>query len=171
MKTRVTASLRRATRDGELPVVCDASSCTEGLHVLLQAANDAAIRVIDAVEFVDQVVLPGLPEATKAKSLTVHPTCSSTRLGVNDALLRVANASADEVAVPEDWGCCAFAGDRGMLHPELTASATDREATEVKTAATTDYASINRTCELGMTRATGQPYRHILEILDEATTR
>jgi D-lactate dehydrogenase len=171
MKTLVTASLRRATRDGELPVVCDASSCTEGLHVLLEAAHDAAIRVIDAVEFVDQVVLPGLPEATKARSLTVHPTCSSTRLGVNDALLRVAKASADEVAIPEDWGCCAFAGDRGMLHPELTASATDREATEVKAAATTDYASINRTCELGMTRATGQPYRHILEILDEATTR
>ncbi len=29
---------------------------------------------------------------------------------------------------PDDWGCCAFAGDRGMLHPELTASATAAEA-------------------------------------------
>lgn len=30
-------------------------------------------------------------------------------------------------------------------------------------------ASCNRTCELGMTRATGEDYRHVLELLDEAT--
>ena len=34
----------------------------------------------------------------------------------------------------------------------------------------TAYASVNRTCELGMTRATGHPYQHLLEIL-EAVTR
>ena len=28
---------------------------------------------------------------------------------------------------------------------------------------------VNRTCELGMTRATGHPYRHLLEVLEEAT--
>ena len=33
----------------------------------------------------------------------------------------------------------------------------------------TAYASVNRTCEIGMTRATGKPYRHILELLAEAT--
>jgi D-lactate dehydrogenase len=31
------------------------------------------------------------------------------------------------------------------------------------------FASSNRTCELAMTRATGRPYRHILELLEEAT--
>jgi D-lactate dehydrogenase len=33
----------------------------------------------------------------------------------------------------------------------------------------TAHASCNRTCELGMTRATGEPYRHILELLEELT--
>ena len=33
----------------------------------------------------------------------------------------VAGAVAEKVDVPVNWGCCAFAGDRGMLHPELTA--------------------------------------------------
>ena len=28
-------------------------------------------------------------------------------------------------------------------------------------------ASLNRTCELGLTRATGRPYRHVLEVLAE----
>jgi D-lactate dehydrogenase len=169
MTRRVAASLKRATRDGQLPVVCDASSCTEGLGVLLSAAGELGIRVIDAVIFVDEFVLPVLPDARKVDSLTLHPTCSSTRMGITPALERVAGAAADRVIVPDDWGCCAFAGDRGMLHPELTAAATEAEAREVATRPSTDYASLNRTCELGMTRATGHPYRHILEVLDDVT--
>jgi D-lactate dehydrogenase len=169
MKRRVVESLRQSTRGGELPVVCDASSCTEGLHVLLEAAGELSIRVVDSVAFVDEVVLPRLPEGRKVGSLTVHPTCSSTRMGINPALLRVAAAAAEDVHVPDDWGCCAFAGDRGMLHPELTASATAAEAREVREVGAARHASLNRTCELGMTRATGRPYRHVLQVLDEAT--
>ncbi len=117
MKEQVVASLRRATRDGELPVVCDASSCTEGLEVMLEAAGEIGIRVVDAVVFVDEHVLPLLPAGERAMSVMVHPTCSSTRLGINPAVLRVAGAVAENVLVPQDWTCCGFAGDRGMLHP------------------------------------------------------
>ncbi|MDL9978751.1 FAD-binding and (Fe-S)-binding domain-containing protein [Microbacterium sp. ASV49] len=167
MKARVSAALRRATDGGRLPVVCDASSCTEGLTILLEAAGDEGIRVIDAVAFVDEHVLPRLPAANRIASLTLHPTCSSHHLGLDGALGRVAAAAADTVVVPDDWGCCAFAGDRGMLHPELTASATAPEAAGVEQAASVAHASLNRTCELGMTRATGREYRHVLQVLDE----
>ncbi|MFF1571391.1 FAD-binding and (Fe-S)-binding domain-containing protein [Leifsonia sp. NPDC058292] len=169
MRAKVADSLRRATRGGELPVVCDASSCTEGLQVLLDAAGEHGIRVVDAVAFVAEQVFPHLPDAHRIKRLTLHPTCSSTRLGLAGALTTVAATVADEVVVPDDWGCCAFAGDRGLLHPELTASATMPEAAGVLAAAGQAHASLNRTCELGMTRATGEPYRHVLELLDEAT--
>jgi D-lactate dehydrogenase len=117
-------------------------------------------------------VLPQLPAGSpKVSSLALHPTCSSTRIGINPALLRVAGAAADVVTVPDDWGCCAFAGDRGMLHPELTASATGPEAAEVRAEGSAAYASVNRTCELGMTRATGQPYQHVLQVLDAVVAR
>lgn len=168
MTAKVAASLRRATDDGRLPVVCDASSCTEGLQLLLDAAGEAGVRVIDAVAFVADRVLPALPPAARVPSVTLHPTCSSTHLGLDAALRCVAEAAAEVVVVPDDWGCCAFAGDRGMLHPELTAAATAREAAEVRAAASTRHASLNRTCEIGMTRATGERYEHILEILDAA---
>jgi D-lactate dehydrogenase len=56
-----------------------------------------------------------------------------------------------------------------MLHPELTASATRKQALEVEQLDATAHASCNRTCELGMTRATGQDYRHVLELLEEVT--
>ncbi|MGX9901401.1 heterodisulfide reductase-related iron-sulfur binding cluster [Arthrobacter sp. SA17] len=98
----------------------------------------------------------------------MHPTCSSTRAGSNPNLSKLAAAVASEVTVPDSWGCCAFAGDRGMLHPELTASATERESNEIVSGEFDAYVSCNRTCEIGMTRATGQPYVHVLEILDQA---
>jgi D-lactate dehydrogenase len=53
-----------------------------------------------------------------------------------------------------------------MLHPELTASATAAEAAEVDRGHADGYVSCNRTCEIGMTRATGHDYQHVLEILD-----
>lgn len=56
-----------------------------------------------------------------------------------------------------------------MLHPELTASATAAEAAELATLDADAHASCNRSCEIGMTRATGENYRHILELLEEAT--
>ena len=83
--------------------------------------------------------------------------------------MRLAAAVAVNPVVPDSWGCCGFAGDRGMLHPELTASATAAEAADVAFAGSAVHASLNRTCELGMTRATGHEYRHILQLLDEAT--
>jgi D-lactate dehydrogenase len=81
----------------------------------------------------------------------------------------VAEAVAETVFIPDSWGCCAFAGDRGMLHPELTESATRAQADELRRSGATAHASCNRTCELGMTRATGAEYQHVLELLAVAT--
>lgn len=173
MREKTLAALREATRDGELPIVCDASSCTEGLRQAVEydapAAGQRALRMVDAVDFAAERILPALPDHGKLESLALHPTCSSTRLGLNDALGAVAGAVAERVEVPENWGCCAFAGDRGMLHPELTASATAKQAAEVADMGAAAHASCNRTCELGMTRATGAQYRHVLELLEEVT--
>lgn len=179
MSDRVLASLWDASRHGELPVVCDAASCTEGLDVMLTQAvaahpEYAGLRIEDATTFVAREVLPRLSVDAKLPSIAVHPTCSTTALGATGALTAIAAAVADEVFVPDGWGCCAFAGDRGMLHPELTASATAQESAEVAAADTARggfdaFVSANRTCEIGMTRATGRPYRHVIEVLEERT--
>ena len=163
MSARVVAAVRTVSDNGRLPIVCDASSCTEGFQKIL--ATQPGLTVIDAVQFVAERVLPALGPVAKVSSITLHQTCSSTQIGLNPPLVAVAQAVADRVDLPVDGGCCAFAGDRGLLHPELTASATRPEAAEVAQLAAPVHASCNRTCEIGMSRATGQPYRHILEVL------
>jgi len=168
MVERTAAALWEASDQGRLPVVCDNSSCSEGLALALEKAHPE-LRVVDAVDFAAEHILPRLDVEQRLTSLALHPTCSSTRAGSNPNLAVLAGAVAAEVSVPVDWGCCAFAGDRGMLHPELTASATSRESAEVGSAEFDAYASCNRTCEIGMTRATGHRYQHVLEVLDAAS--
>lgn len=176
MHARTLKLLREATRDGELDIICDASSCTEGLlHTVdseVLSAGQRPLRVLDAVAFTAEKLLPLLGGGwEKAESLALHPTCSSARMGLDPALVLVAEAAAETVAVPDNWGCCGFAGDRGMLHPELTESATAAQAADVTAMGAAVHASCNRTCELGMTRATGQDYRHVLEVLADTVSR
>ncbi|WCC80593.1 FAD-binding and (Fe-S)-binding domain-containing protein [Cutibacterium equinum] len=167
MRRRVVDIMRRANGDGELTIICDAVSCSEGFVHELEYEGVKGIRVVDAVQYVADEVLTIMPSLPKVRSAALHPTCSSTRMGWNDALRRCAEAVADEVVVADAWGCCGFAGDRGMLHPELTESATRREAAELATRDFDLYVSANRTCELGMERATGKPWRHVLSVLAE----
>ncbi|MET9110551.1 FAD-binding and (Fe-S)-binding domain-containing protein [Streptomyces zhihengii] len=175
MAERTLGALWEATEQGRLPVVSDASSCTHGLQQLIDVLPEdrreqfAGLRVVDSVAFAVDELLPALPAPRVVESLALHPTCSTAHLGIDGALRALADALGGEVTVPDTWGCCAFAGDRGLLHPEITASATARQAAEINERTHDAYASCNRTCEMGMTRATGRTYRHILELLDDAT--
>jgi D-lactate dehydrogenase len=101
--------------------------------------------------------------------VALHPVCSLVKLGLAPKLEAIARACAERVLVPADAGCCGFAGDRGMLFPELTASATRAEAGQVRAAGCAGHYASSRTCEIGLTRATGATYRSFLHLLDEAT--
>jgi len=171
MRDRVDAALADlGPAAADLPIISDAASCTEGVAV----QQGGARRVLDAVTFAADVLLPRLRVRERQGRVAVHPTCSTEALGATGALVAIARAVSDDAVVPEAWGCCAFAGDRGMLHPELTAAATAPEVAELRRlidegGAFDAAVSANRTCELGMTRATGMPYVHVLELLERAT--
>jgi len=164
MSNSVTAALAKVANGQQVSIVTDAASCSHGLTELL--TQHANLQVIDSVEFTEKYILPKL-SIRKVKSVAVHPTCSTTSLGISGSLNNLAKAIADEVFIPENWGCCAYAGDRGMTFPELTASATSLQASEIKTRDDAYFISANRTCEIGMTTATGKQYRHVIEVLEE----
>jgi D-lactate dehydrogenase len=175
MARRTFEAVWRASDEGRLPVVCESSSCGLGLREIGDhldgddARHYRSLRILDAVSFTRTELLGRLTVRRRLRSVAVHPTCASEHLGSTDDLRAVAAACADEVVVPTTWGCCGFAGDRGMLRPELTAAATAPQAAELAGRTFDAYVSNNRTCELGMSRATGKTYRHVLELLEELT--
>jgi len=165
----------RWTEEGKLPIVIDTSPCTYGFRTargyLSEENQQRYDRMIflDAIEFVHDELLPKLHIKTKSRSVALHPVCSVTKMGITAKLEGIARACSEQVMIPADAGCCAFAGDRGFLFPELTQSATRLEAVEIKTKRPDECYSSSRTCEIGMTRATGQLYRSYLYLLEKAT--
>jgi len=165
----------RWSHEGELPVVVDTSPCTYGLkgcRAYLTPENQVRfdkLKILDAVGFVHDVLLPRLVVKRKLGSVALHPVCSLTKMSLAPSLEAIAKACADDVVIPRDAGCCGFAGDRGFLFPELTASATRKEAAEVTARSFDGHFSSSRTCEIGVTRATGSIYRSFLFMLETAT--
>ncbi len=165
----------RWSKGGELPVVVDTSPCTYGLRTArahLSPQNQARfdkLTIVDSVEFAHDRLLPTLPIRRKVHSVALHPVCSAPKMAIPPKLVTIAKACSEQVLVPRDAGCCAFAGDRGFLFPELTASASRVEAAQAKEEEHDGYFSSSRTCEIGMTRATGKVYQSYLHLLDYAS--
>ncbi|HET7120685.1 MAG TPA: FAD-binding and (Fe-S)-binding domain-containing protein [Solirubrobacterales bacterium] len=158
--------------EGRLPIVIDAASCTgaiaepaDGVLSEENAARHAQLEILDSVAWA-QRLLPSLEIAAKVGTATVHPTCATRRLGLAPSLRATAAALAEDVYVAPSATCCAFAGDRGISHPELTASATAPQAEELAGRRFDARLSSNRTCEIAMERATGEPYESVVCLLE-----
>jgi D-lactate dehydrogenase len=162
--------------EGALPVVIDAASCTQGVTdpgegVLSEenAERLTKLQILDSVAWAHDRLLPQLEIGSKVNSATVHPTCATRHLGLAPRLRAVATALADEVYVAPSSTCCGFAGDRGVSHPELTESATRPQAEELSGRHFDAHLSNNRTCEIGLGRATGEDYESVLILLERLT--
>jgi D-lactate dehydrogenase len=161
--------------EGQLPIVVDTSPCTYGLTTCrpsLTAVNQGRfdrLTILDSVAFVHDEVLPRLTVRRRFRSVALHPVCSVVKMNLTGKLEAIARFCCDQVTLPVNAGCCGFAGDRGFLFPELTESATRREAAEVLEGQHEGFYSSSRTCEIGMTRATGQIYRSYIYLLEQAT--
>jgi D-lactate dehydrogenase len=167
MADRTVEALWRWSGEGDLPVVIDASSCSHGLAEEGKERHPE-LEVLDSVAWALRL-LPNLSVSEKLRSVALHPTCSTRHMGLERQLREIADAMADEVVQPIRATCCGMAGDRGMLHPELTKSATAEEAAELAGSRHDAYLSSNRTCEIGLQESTGATYESFVIPLERVT--
>lgn len=163
---------------GKLPVVIDTTSCT---YTLRQYANNPGalsdiervifekLTLLDGLELMHDVLLPSLEIHPLEEAVVLHPNCSARKMNLQEKMNGIARRCANQVTIPLQLGCCAFAGDRGLLFPELTASATSMESAEVNSQTYDGFYSSNITCEMGMSLATQQNYRSIIYLLEKAS--
>jgi D-lactate dehydrogenase len=126
------------------------------------------LKIYDMVEYLHDVVLEKLSLWHVKEKVVLHVTCSTQHMGLGDKMVSIAQRCAQEVIVPLDTGCCGFAGDRGLLVPGLTESATKMESNEIRDIDADGYYSTSRTCEIGMTLATNQSYQPLVSLIHEA---
>ena len=175
MANRTVEALWHWSGEGELPIIIDASSCALGLASEVAAnlteenrERHGKLEILDSVSWAKRL-LPQLRIREKLRSVAVHPTCSTRHMGLEPELRQIAGEMASEVVQPIRATCCGMAGDRGLLHPELTASATAEEAAELAGARHDAYLCSNRTCEIGLQQGTGAAYESFLIPLERLT--
>ena len=105
----------------------------------------------------------------QVRSAAIHPVCAIHHFGLVEELQALGSALAERAVTPIYATCCAFAGDRGFLHPELTKSATQEQVEELKGETLDRNLCSNRNCEIGMNLATGREYQSVVLLLEELT--
>ncbi len=163
------------SEQGRYPIVIDTTSCTHTLRTCSDdlSADDKELReklsILDGVEFLHDHALPKLEIQPIEEEAILHPNCSARKLGLEEKTLAIAKQCAQSATVPLNLGCCAFAGDRGLLYPELTQSATEKESAEVSAREYGGYYSSNIPCEIGMSEATQKDYTSVVYLVERAS--
>ena len=168
--------LYEASKEGEMPIVFDISSCTQTIKKCGRDLNEKNrekfehLRFYDVVDFCADILLPRLNVTKPKKRIVFHPVCSLQKLGNLSSLKMIGDSCAGEFVIPENARCCGMAGDRGFFFPSLTNSATKRESQEVIKTEYDGYYSSSKTCEIALSDATGVRYESIIKLLDEVTS-
>jgi D-lactate dehydrogenase len=150
--------------NGRYPILCDTGPCVYRMRQTMPAR----LNIYDPVTFIDTFLLSHLTIEPQTEPVAIHITCSSRKMGIEQAFKTVARALARNAIFPDDVNCCGWAGDRGFNFPELTASALSglRPALDGKCVA--GYSN-SRTCEIGLSQHSGIYYKSIFYLLDKCS--
>jgi len=150
-----------ASEEGSYPVLCDTSPCT---YRMIEAVQ-RPLQFYEAAGFISRYLMPHLKPMRQLDSVALHVTCSSRKMGLDRTMLELAQLCAKQVFVPEEKGCCGFAGDKGFTHPELNASALRKLRSQLPEGCEFGVSN-SRTCEIGLTEHAGIPYQSIAYLVD-----
>jgi D-lactate dehydrogenase len=163
------------SESGKHPIVIDTTSCLQTIRTCTSDLSKEDLllyqqmTILDSIEFLHDILFPKLEIQPLEEAVILHPNCSARKLGLDIKMTAIAARCARSVTVPLNLGCCGFAGDRGLLLPELTASATQKESEEVNAREYGGYYSSNIPCEIGMSEATNRDYVSIVYLVERAS--
>lgn len=156
-------ALWQASEQGLYPVLCDQSPC---LHRMKHKIKK--MRLYEPAEFILGFLADRLDFHQTDTPVAIHLTCSMRLMHKTGKMLELARMCSTNVLVPEGVGCCGFAGDKGMTHPELNKYALRKLKDQVK-GIPVGYSN-SRTCEIGLATNSGIPYVSIAYLVNRCTT-
>ena len=148
---------------GEYPILSDTSPCTK--KMMESFSHD--LNIYEPIEFALEFLTNDLEFIAINEPITIHTTCSSRKMGLEDKFKKLAQLCSTEVIIPSDVKCCGFAGDRGFNFPELNKSAL-RHLKE-QTAGAKMAFSTSKTCEIGLSNESGLDYNSIFYLVNKVT--
>lgn len=156
-------ALWQASEQGRYPVLCDQSPCLHRMEHKIKR-----MHLYEPSEFILGFLTDRLDFHQTDTPVAIHLTCSMRLMHKTGKMLELARMCSTNVLVPEGVGCCGFAGDKGMTHPELNKYALRKLKDQVK-GIPVGYSN-SRTCEIGLATNSGIPYVSIAYLVNRCTT-
>jgi D-lactate dehydrogenase len=128
------------------------------------------LKLYEPVEFIETYLVNRLDFHPVDEPVAIHTTCSMTKMHLGETLLRLAKRCSNNVLVPQEVGCCGFAGDKGFTHPEVNRYALRKLSPQLESSHINRGYSNSRTCEIGLTTNGEIPYMSIVYLVDQCTT-
>ena len=153
-----------ATENGRYPVLCDQSPCLYRMRNTMKR-----IKLYEPAEFILTFLCDKLEFTPIKQPVAIHITCSMKKMKLEKQLIALAGLCSEKVLVPEEVGCCGFAGDKGFTHPEVNAYALRKLRPQLEKAGIEVGYSNSRTCEIGLTTNSDIPYLSIVYLVDQCT--
>lgn len=157
-------ALLKASKNGEYPVLCDQSPCLYRMRKKMKT-----MQLYEPVEFIDRFLLDKLEFVATNEPITVFPTCSTRKMGLDATLIKIAKMCSTNVLVPQELACCGFAGDKGFTIPELNKHGLRKLRQQIEKNHIRNGYSNSRTCETGLNTHSGIPYQSIIYLVDSCT--
>lgn len=158
------AALLKASDNGKNPILCDQSPC---LHRMRQHIR--GLKLYEPVEFITEHLAPYLEFLPIDEPVAIHITCSSRLMGLAPMMETLARRCSTRVLVPQEIGCCGFAGDKGFTTPELNQWGLRKLRSQIEAFDAQEGFSNSRTCEIGLTTNSGISYKSIAYLVDRVT--
>lgn len=156
-------ALVKASENGRYPILCDMSPCL----FTMKSNFGEELPLYEPARFAKEFLLPYLSVTKLDKQVAVWAVCSAKKMGVDSDIVEIAKKCASKVVVL-DGNCCGFAGDKGFFDPALNAWGL-RNLKHQSAKCTEGYAT-SRTCEIGLAKNSGIPFKNLLYLLDEASS-
>lgn len=156
-------SLLNASEFGEYPILCDTSPCTKKMI----ESFSHKLSIYEPIDFTLEFLTKELDFTPINEPITIHTTCSSRKMNLEDKFKTLAQLCSTTVIIPSDVKCCGFAGDRGFNFPELNSSAL--RYLKEQTASAKMAFSTSKTCEIGLSESSGLDYNSIFYLVNQVT--
>lgn len=159
------------SRNGEIPIVCDHSACTqEMLEQFKNKLESQKLQLLDISVFARDFILPNLKLNPLDEPIGIYAVCACKKGGYADSIKQIAtNCTKSKVLEHAQTFCCGFAGNKGFINPKLNQNALeDLKEYFAKQNIQRFYAS-SSTCEVGLSEATNASWQHIIYLLDEVS--
>ena len=170
LKTAETKALKLAehlqsvSENGKYPIVFDASPCVQQVLGFLPKS----VKAYEACDYINRFVIPKVTLRPVTETVALHVPCSSSKMGLKDTLIELAQRCAQEVVIPKDIDCCGFAGSKGFTQPEVNQHALRTLKQQLPRRVKRGFSN-SGSCEIGLTNKAEIPYQSLLYLVDEAS--